>query len=267
MSNQLSTTLAQNLPADSTLMRAEMETISAIAAARPRSWEQVLERIREQLRAYPQFAEAALYERPVGRDASGAIQYASGLSIRAAEAIAEAYGYCGVYTHVEPIDNSHVRITARFVDYQQCRVWHDTAIVSRQYRASDGTMRSYSEDRWHGVVIRAAMSRLVREVILRSIPPGLRAAIEAAARANQAKLEPAVVTRILEQFAKLGVLQPVLENALGLPAARWGQQERVRLLGWWNALRDGEVSAADLFGEQRILTAAELADRPAGEQR
>src|ERR1700747_323704 len=86
-----------SLPKDVSILKMEAETISALAAARPRNMAHIKRDLAEILKAFPALAEEAIYNKPVGRDeGSGQQKYARNLSIRSAEAMAEAYGYNSV---------------------------------------------------------------------------------------------------------------------------------------------------------------------------
>ena len=108
-----------------TLMKLENETIASLAAAHPRNHQSIKQEILEQMEAYPSFAESMVYSVPVGKDyETGQMKYARGLSIRAAEALAEAYGFNRVRCEVEEIDDDKVKVTATFtVAFGRTLVW------------------------------------------------------------------------------------------------------------------------------------------------
>ncbi|NOX54235.1 MAG: hypothetical protein GXP27_07285 [Planctomycetes bacterium] len=237
------------LPPEYAMMRLENETIQSLAMSRPRDHKRIRDEIAEQLAAYPSFASAALYCKPVGRDDRGCMQYATGLSVRAAEAIAEAYGYCRVRTDVTPIDDDHVKVSATFVDYQKGRIWEDAGIVTKLYRDRNGRMRRHADDRFYNVIVKAELSKRVREVILRSVPPGLRTELQEMAERQMRKLLGGEgVQRVLEAFGKLGVSQEQLERYLGRTVGQgWTQDDRLRLLGLYNAIEAGETTVEEAF--------------------
>jgi hypothetical protein len=239
-----------SLPKDVAIMRMENENIMALAAAKPRDHESIKRELASQIEAYPSFARDAIYNKPVGKDESGKMQYARGLSIRAAEALAEAYGYNRVSSDVSPEGTDAVKITALFVDYQRGRIWQDAGIVSRFYKNRSGQMVRHSDDRFYNIVVKAEASRRIREVITRSVPPGLRAELmEMAERKIDDLLDDKTVDKIIGQFASKGVTLERLEEHVGRTRkAGWTAEDRRDLLGVWNAIKDGETSVDEAFG-------------------
>lgn len=254
------------LPANLALMKLENDNIQSLAAARPRNHKLIRQEIADQLEAYPTFAEASIYSKPVGRDKDGVMKYARGLSIRAAEAIAEAYGYNRVRTDVTPIDENTVKVEATFTDYQKGRIWQDGGIVSKFFTTKYGKTQRIPDDRFYNVVVKAEMSRRVREVILRSVPPGLRSELQEMAERMLAKvLSGDGVQKIIEAFAKLSVTLEELENFIGRTIGQgWTEQDRVTLLGLYNAIESGESTKAEVFGEPVPDNGKQQTQQPSG---
>lgn len=242
------------LPQHLAVIKMENDNIQSLAAAHPRNYESVKRDLLAQLDAYPSFAAEAIYAKPVGKDESGRQKIARGLSIRAAEAIAEAYGFCRVRTDVTPVDDDTVKVEATFVDYQKGRIWQDGGLVSKWYkggRAQGYKMIKHADDRFYGVVVKAEISRRVREVITRSVPPGLRAELfDMAERRMATLLTDDKVKKLVGSFAGIGVTQAMVEGYIGRTAAAgWTEEDRIDLLGLWNAIKEGETTVADAFGE------------------
>lgn len=240
-----------SLPADLAIMKLENENIMALAAARPRDHKKIVGEIVAQLDAYPSFAAEAVYAKPVGRTEAGEPIYARGLSIRAAEAVAEAYGYCRVRVDTTIVDADHVKVEATFTDYQKGRIWQDASVVSRFYKTHGGKMARYNEDRFFGVVVRAECSRRIRECILRSVPPGLRSELMTMAdRKVDELLDDNTIQKIIAQFSTKGVSLADLERHIGRTrTAGWTKDDRRGLLELWNAIADGHVTVREAFGK------------------
>lgn len=238
------------LPERLAIIKMHDESIMMAAAARPRDHERILAEVKSQIKAYPSFARAAMYSKPVGKErGSDRQKYVRGLSIRAAEALRNAYGYNKVNVDVDPIDDNRVRVTATFTDYQAGNMWTDSGIVSRIYKRYGGGTARYDDDRFYNVVVKAEASRRVREVVLRSVPPGLKAELEEAIEETIAQLlTPEAVQKIVQAFGKKGVTLEQLETYLDKKAADWDQQDRLNLQGVWNAIEDGETTVAEAFG-------------------
>jgi len=232
------------LPPELALIKMENDSIQALAAARPRNYLKIKQDLLAQLEAYPSFSREAIYSKPVGKNDAGIMQYARGPSIRMAEACAEAYGYNRVRCDMTIIDDDHVQLVASFVDYQRGRIWQDSGVVSKFFKMRGGQMRRMADDRFFDVKVKAEKSKLVREVILRSIPPGLRAdLVEAAERQIENLLDDATIRKIVGQFASKGITLEHLEAHIGRTLkAGWTKEDRKNLLGLWNAVESGEIT-------------------------
>lgn len=253
------------LPHDLAVIKMENESMMALAAARPRNYAAVLGNVKAQLAAYKSFAQEAVYNKPVGKDpGTKKMRFARGLSIRAAEALAEAYRYCKVRSDVTPIDDDTVRVEACFTDYQSGRVWQDSGIVSKVYKMRSGGMGRYSDDRFYNVIVKAEASKRIRECILRMIPPGLRSELVLCVDEQlDAFLDDSTVDKIVAEFSKRAVTLEMIERLLGKRRASFTNEDRASLLGIWNAIKDGETSVAEAFGDDDRTSASD-ADIEAG---
>lgn len=256
------------LPHDLAVIKMENESMMALAAARPRNYATVLSNVKAQLAAYKSFAQEAVYNKPVGKDpGTKKMRFARGLSIRAAEALAEAYRYCKVRSDVTPIDDDTVRVEACFTDYQSGRVWQDSGIVSKVYKMRSGGMGRHSDDRFYNVVVKAEASKRIRECILRMIPPGLRSELVLCVDEQlDSFLDDTTVDKIVAEFSKRGVTLEMIEQLLGKRRTSFTKEDRASLVGVWNAIKDGETTVQEAFGDEE-RTGATDAEIEAGLRR
>lgn len=235
------------LPDHLAIIKMENDSILAAAAARPRDYKQILVDLRTQLDAYPAFARSALYSKPVGQDEHGRQKVATGPSIRMAEAIAEAYGYNSVETAMRVIDDDHVEVAARFIDYQRGRRWVTTSIVSKLYtkaKHKGGGVGRIDDERFYNVVCKAATSKCVREVILRCVPPGLREELQnTVENAIDEQLTPQAIAKIVAAFESFRIYQKDIERFMGKPIIDINKDERRQVQGLYTALCDQEITA------------------------
>lgn len=232
------------------MLRMENETIMTECRMHPRDFSSIKVQLAALLRDFPEFADDAIYHKPVGREeGSNQQKYASGLSIRAAEALAEAYGYNRVRADVTPIDDARVKVEAAFTDFQTGRIWQDGGLVSRFYTKKGGGRVAHSDDRFYNVVLKAEKSKYLREVILRSVNSALKAWFEAECmKVAESRLDDSAIRKIVSKFAAMQVTQEQLEAAVDQPIAMgWTNQHRLALLGIYNAIKDGETTVAEAF--------------------
>jgi hypothetical protein len=252
-----------NLPQDIAILKMENENFQALASAHPRNFEIIKKELVASFDAFPQLAAASRYRKPVGTDPdTGRQKYAIGLSVRAAEALAEAYAYNRVVADLVSDDGQKVKITATFVDFQRGRMWQDSAFIGRTYKRKGGGVGTHPEDRFFDVVVKAAKSKVIREVIVRSVNPGLKVWFEAEiAKRIDALLTPEKMEEIFKAFAGRGLTQSELKKLLGREeAAALTKEDRNILHDLWNALEDGETTIDEL----KATLAGEGAKRPNG---
>ncbi len=270
------------MPRDMAIMKMENDSIMSLAAARPRDYVMIKKDLRAQLVEFPVLATEAIYNKPVGRAEdicqdcgstnfpdkktkktvakcwkcgqpnvkAGEMKYAQGLSVRAAETLAECCGFNSIRCDVTPLDETTVKVNASYTDYQRGRTWHDGGIVSKMMKKRDGSMEMINEDRFYNVILKAEKSKYLREVIVRSLPAGLKAWFwEECEKISSDLLDDKTIDRIVGQFSGKNVTPEMLEQLLGVTRAiGWTKAHRQTLLGVWNAIKDGETTVAEAFG-------------------
>lgn len=274
------------LPQNLAILKMENDSIQSLAAARPRNMSQIKEDLEETLADFPDLAYDAIYAKPVGkciditcecghtyeaalkRDGSQESfcprcnssvakkqskphqKFARGLSIRSAETLAEAYGFNRVRADLMPEGkDGAIKIEATFTDYQRGRIWQDSNIVSPFYRGRNGQMQRTPDDRFYNTTVKAEKSKLIREVINRSVHPGLKAWWEATCERIQGELlTDDKVQATIAAFAAYGLYQQDLENIVGKPrAVGWTKADRQTLVEVYNGLKSGDVTVAELL--------------------
>jgi len=239
-----------NLPRDLAIVKMENENIMALAAAHPRDYGEVLADIKHQLQTFKSFAKSAVYSKPVGKGDGGKMKYARGLSVRAAEAVACSYQYNRVRTEVTPLDNDTARVDAVFTDFQSGRIWQKSSVVSKNYKRSSGGLGRHSDDRFFNVVCEAMGSKLLRECILRSVPPGLRSELmQCVDEQLDEFLDESTIQKLIASFSEKDIDQEQLETLIGKRTESFTKEDRRHLVGIWNSIEQGEATVAELFGE------------------
>lgn len=245
-------------------MKMENESIMTECRLRPRDMEAIKRELTKQLEAFPELAAAAIYSKPVGEGKN-----ASGLSIKAAETLAEVYGYNRVQTAVSPLDANSVYVEATFIDYQNGRVWRTKGILSKFYtkaKNKGGGQSRIPEDRFNSVTVKAEASRQAREAITRCINSGLKAWFENECRKRQQQmLTPGKVAEIVESFRDKGVTLEQLDTLIGRPKSMgWTNADKALLANTWNAIKDGETTIDQVIADRKpdnVNTLDDLTDK------
>lgn len=251
---------AELLREGAAIVRLENNTQMQIAVQRPRDEAKILSDALKELDLYPSMAEEVMYSKPVGKDDNGKMKYAEGLSIRTAESLANRWSNSAFGCEIVTEDEQGVILAAVFLDYEANTRHVVQKKVSRYYKAKTGEKRLHPPDRFTDIVIPANQSKLLREVILRSLPAGLKKEYEEKARkilGSGDKMKRS--TKLVAGFLRLGVSKSKLEELAGKKVDDLTPEEITDLIGVGNAIRDGETTIEQLIVEK---TAGEkLADR------
>lgn len=287
------------LPPDMALLRMENENIMAVAQARPRDYEAIKAELFRMIDAFPDSAEDAIYNKPVGKvflvvcncghryevpkledqtecprcnrwspsaksPPKRIKKFARGLSIRSAENVRVAFGFNRVSTTITPLEDDRYKLTGTFTDYTTGNITIDEQIVAPYYTSRHGQRTRIPDDRFFNVVLKAEKSKVIREVVLRSVPGILKAAYEAYCENTiDGLLDEGTMDKIVSQFASLDVTQEMLEDLLSRPRQMgWTKADRKQLLGIWNAIKDQETSVAEVFFDGDGVAAADLKPQP-----
>jgi hypothetical protein len=277
-----------NLPRDIAIIKMDNDSMIAMAAARPRDYGEIVEEIKNQLSHFKSFAVSAMYAKPVGKmdkcPSCGAQTFykdrcpgcgaevpqkiARGLSIRAAEALAVAYKYNRIDVEPEDIEGGEkVRLTCSFVDYQTGRVVRDSIIVSKSYKTRNGQTQRIPDDRFYDVVLKAKKSILIRDCIMKMIPPGMRSELETCVEEQLAQfLDENTVTAIVANFSQKNVSPEMLERYFGKRLNSLTKDDRLTLASMWTGLKDGETTVDELFGSGKPEIAPPQKKQPEQQQ-
>ena len=275
------------MPVSGTIVKMESMEMTALARQNPRNHAVALADVLTQLKTYPSFAKAAIYSKPVGTvmrvtckcgrvyetpirwedrrpvaqeepcpkcnkwnpDKQRSMQkYARGLSIRAAEALLSAWGNCAASVITSDDTDDYTEMAAVFLDYEKCTKLTFPVRVSKSYKARGGKIVKHPSDRFASVVLAAERSKALREVITRSIPPGLRQELyEKAEEIIEGLLDEGTQAKLIAAFAELGVSQQQLEQHVDKTLIAFTKQDRADLLGVFNAIKEGETTLEQAF--------------------
>ncbi len=242
-----------------TLVKLENTTQMQVATQRPRNEDRVLSAALAELERYPSMADEAIYSKPVGKDPdTNAMKYVEGLSIRAAESLANRWTNSAYACDIVGEDQATITIAAIFMDYEGNTRHVVQRRVSKFYKKKNSTqIAQYSPDRLD-VVVAAAMSKALREVILRSLPAGLKKEYEHKAY-KVLDLQPLEQRRIaiVARFKEVGIKKDALETHAGKKMEELTAEDLKVYTGLLNAIRDGEISAEEALGIKKEEKPAE----------
>lgn len=250
------------------LMRLENTTQMMVAVQRKRNEEEIRKACLAELDLYPTLAEKVIYRKPVGRmarcprcgadtnyrkqcpkcEAEIPEVYAENLNIRAAESLTNRWGNNASGCDVTEDNDDYVILTAAYLDYESNMRRMRQQLVPKSYTTREKRVLRYTPDRF-ATMLNGVASRMLREVMLRSLPAGLKADYEQKARdlMEQTPLAERQV-KMLAQFSRLGVTARQIEGLKGKLLTEFSQEDYTDLIGVYNAITTGEDRVADIFG-------------------
>lgn len=234
------------------IVRLENFTQMQMSLQRPRDEKIILKSAMEELDIYPSCAEEAIYNKPVGKDEGGQMNYAEGLSIRAAENLANRWDNSAYGCDIISEDDESVTLAAVFLDYERNTRHVIQKKVSKFFKTRHGQIKEHPPDRFKEIIIPANQSKLLREVILRSLPAGLKKEYESKAKKllGSGNLEMRL-KKMITAFKKQGITQRQIEELRGKALKDFEYEDLTEMLGVYNALKDGEITSESLFNERK----------------
>jgi hypothetical protein len=234
------------------IVRLENNTQMQVAVARPRDESKILGSALKELDLYPSMAEEALYMKPVGKNPdTKKMTYAEGLSIRTAESLANRWTNSSFGCEIVAEDDFTVQLAGVFLDYENNTRHVVVGRIAKSYKSKTGSIVKRDPDRLE-LAVKAEQSKVLREVILRSLPAGLKKEYENKVRAllKGGKVENRK-SAIVARFEELNVTLSTLEAHREKKIADWTHEDIVALFGIATAMRDGELTKDAAFPEKK----------------
>lgn len=249
--------------------RAEIEAMFAIADARPRDEVIIYERILVACKR-PRFAEAAVYQRPVGReknaDGKWVDKIATGLSVRFAEEARRLWGNIIVRNTISYEDDEVRHIMGTAIDLETRASAQNTFVVDKVVERTnprEGEVILGVRRNSHGAEVfkvQASESQLFtktqnlaakqrRGLILELLPADLKEeALEVCSATTRATIEAdnkeergSRLARMIDVFGDIGVSKKELRDYAG-DLDDLGPAGFAKLLQIYNAMKDGEIT-------------------------
>ena len=283
----------KGLQGGSALIVAEVNAIRSMAVAKPRDEMAIADKIKKTLTSLPRMALKMRYCKPVGwktfatcecgREFEAAgwqlfwndrhkgkacpkcnqksykslrheQQFARGLSVKAAEYLATEIMYTRTDVGVERLDPDTYKVTAKFFDVQTGRYNSREGIVSRLKKKWGGQVEREDDERFFGLTVPSAQSKLLREMVNRAIPFVIRHVLEETVdEACEKSLTDEEIVSIINGFRKFHITEKDLEDLLGVEKDHWTQEEYKRCREMYQSLFNKETSREELLA---AITAA-----------
>lgn len=228
--------------------RADTDMQIATAKKYPRSMKRFLENAIALVTVDEDTAESCIYRRPVGRDASGKMEYAEGESIRLAEIVAATYGNLRVGAIITEITPRYVK--ARGMAHDLESNYLAAAEVVEATVTKNG--QPYSE-RMRLVTAKVAQSKALRDAIFRAVPKSVCKPIINKCYEIMAGNEKPLSERraaAAAWIASLPIEPERVFNALEVNGIEdITAAHLVKLTGIKTALKDGDITLDEAFPE------------------
>lgn len=221
---------------------AQVQAAYVMAKRFPRDEQRSLERILNSCRRFS-LAEQALYAYPRGDT------LVEGPSIRLAEAIAQAWGNMDFGIHEVAQRNGESEVEAFATDLET-NVRRSAKFFAPHIRQTKKGQHKLTDPRDIYEMVANNGARRLRACILAIIPGDVieqaEAEVKKTLQANSGPLKDRI-DRMIKAFAALNVTQAMLEQHLGHAIANTTEPEIRRVTSAYNAIKDGFLSARDIF--------------------
>lgn len=226
------------------VQRVQAPYTTAVSVQRPRSISRVTANVLEEAK----LAGASFYYGWTAKKKDGGTEKIEGPSIDLAMCMARNYGNCALdIEEDETLD--HYRFKGVFIDLES---GFTCPRLFRQRKSQNIGMKD--QGRAEDIVYQIGQSKAVRNCIVRAMPTWLSdQAIEEAKKAELSRIKPENIAlargKTLEFFRQYGVTQDRIEVKIGAVIDSWTAQNIVDLRGMATALKEGRISAIELFPE------------------
>ena len=234
------------LAAGRAMQQVKTEYTTAVAVQKPR----VMEVVANNVLTEAKLAGAGFYFRWLvfNKDTGKKDKPVQGPAIDLAMCIARNYGNCVIdVTHEETL--THFIMRATFVDLE---TGFTVPRLFRQ-RKTQNIGSGYSDARKEDMIFQIAQSKAQRNAIIKAVPGWLvDQAIEVARQADKDGVELApekAKAKVMAFFEGYGVTLDRVEAAVGAKVDKWTAENIVDLRGMATGLKEGRVSANELFPE------------------
>ncbi len=226
------------------IQRVQTPYTTAVAVQKARSITKVTANVLEEAK----LAGASFYYGWTAKKANGGAEKIEGPSIDLAMCIARNYGNCAIDIDDEET-TSHYIFRGAFIDLE---TGFTCPRLFRQRKKQNIGMKD--QDRAEDITYQIGQSKVIRNCIVRATPAWLvDQAIETAKTAELAKIKPENIAisraRSFDFFRQYGVTQERIEAKVGRKLDDWTAQDIVDLRGMGTALKEGRVTALELFPE------------------
>jgi len=237
---------APKISAIEQMERAAIDIQIATAHQYPRSIAEFNRRAKELVSADAETAESCIYRRPVGKDKSGKVVFATGESIRLAEIVASCYGNLRVQGMITEMTPQYVKAVGIAHDLENNYAAKAEVVESAAYK--DG--QPYDE-RMRIVVAKAAQKKAIRDAIFAVVPKSLCKGIIAEAQKIISGAEKPLEERrqaVAQWISKLSIDPKRVFAAIGVNGfEEIGPDELESLTGIRTALKDGDITLDEAF--------------------
>ena len=247
------------------IAKAENDSLIAMAVVRPRDPSRALARAMAELEMDPEFAATNYYVIPY-KNADGTTTNIEGMSLKAAMALARAWGNLTVSARQIDEDDDAILVEGVAIDLETLFRVSKVGSVSKWYRdRRTKKMVQWRTDRMPQLLA-AAASKQVRNAILNILPEPMQrryyarakeiaAGVKAGAKPGALKkaAPKTIIAAMVKAFSPYGVgLDHLISKVLTAPLAEGEVYELTNddigtLRGIWNALEQGQTTVQDAF--------------------
>lgn len=224
------------------LQRTQTAYTTAIAVQKPRSITRVAHNVLEESK----LAGASFYYGWSVKTKNGPVKI-EGPSIDLAMCVARNYGNCVI--DVEGTETlTHYMLKGVFIDLESG--FTCPRLFRQRKRQSIGGKMEKDLERQEDIVFQIGQSKAIRNAVVRAMPEWLISqAIETAKSAERSKIENINIARekVISFFKPYGITIERIESKIDRIVDQWTEDDIVDLRGMATALKEGRITADELF--------------------
>jgi len=190
----------------------------------------------------------------------------SGPTIQLANALIGVWGDIAVQIADNELVGQELRLTVRVLDLRTGVMQERPHFYTLSAPSGNFAKNTENKSRWMAMQAQSAVSKAIRTTIFNLLPDWVTStALRAARESSKVKVTPGKVKKAVDWWAQQGVSMDELVALVGEPPDRWTSEILTKVRDLGKAMKDGEVSKAELFGGAPTKPAAQKkAEQPTG---
>lgn len=188
-----------------------------------------------------------------------------GPTIQLANALVNVWGDIAIQISDKELVGHELRLTVRVMDLRSGVMQERPHFYTLTAPSGNFAKNTENKSRWMAMQAQSAVSKAIRTTVFNLLPDWVtQTALRAARDASKVKVTDGKIQAAVNWWAEQGVTLEQLVGLVGESPDRWTSEELTKVRDLGKAMKDGEITLEEIFGDSRPRPAAAQASQPTG---